>query len=859
MGLDQLTSALSDRYVIESEIDTGGMATVYRARDLKHDRTVAIKVLRPDLAEAIGADRFLKEIRTTANLSHPHILPLFDSGEADGFLYYVMPFVKGESLADRLEQEGQLPVEDAIQIAREVADALAYAHRNGVIHRDIKPANVMLDEGHALLMDFGIAQAQAGADETRLTGMGMSLGTPAYMSPEQISGQGKVEGRSDQYALACVLYEMLAGHPPFTAENVQTVMRQHLAAVAPKVTGARTSVPTGVAKAIHRGLAKSPADRYRTVAEFERALAGATLPLLGRIPLGRARAMAYGVTGVLALAAAGLVGSLLRPEVETGPPPDPALVAIAPFRNDTGDPTYDLLSSQAAENVQHFLELRGVAQAVSRTVLEPILLSAEPSQDTVAFLSRRLGAGIVVTGRLVLLGDSLQIRAGCFDAVAGDDFFPVQPVTVPKSSPELALQQIPDRVVAVIAQFLDPGNPFEAFESPPRVLDAYREFRRASEMAAQGGSQDEVIAHYLRASELDSTYLVPLLDVADQLRTAGRLEEMDSVLAVLENRRQLMTPLQLLFFDYTRLGIEGELELAQLKVREIAKTHPTEIAYNQGIEALNLNYLDEAAAALERWETPEGGFREEFVSIQPLYFNVYPIVLHLLGRHQKELAVVLEGRRRFPAMFGLRDREVEARAASGDMENLDSLVALSRSTGGGASLFRIWAAADELRAHGFREEAGTILEEEFRQFDSHPIYSDTVHPYRGPHTRAHILHRLGREAEAHALWEEALPHVPLDHEAVGLLGVTAAHAGDTAQARELLDRLSRIPDPDALARAAQYRAWIAVALGEYEQAVRFLGQLPPLNGYRGLYLHRDINLEPLRGYPAFDAFMRSKG
>jgi serine/threonine protein kinase len=206
MGVrEQLTDALAGRYRIESEIDSGGMATVHRARDLKHDRTVAIKVLRPDLAEAIGADRFLREIRTTANLSHPHVLPLFDSGEAEGSLYYVMPFVEGESLRDRLEREGQLPLEDAIQIAREVADALAYAHRNGVIHRDIKPANVLLDEGHALLMDFGIAQAKAGAEETKLTGMGMSLGTPAYMSPEQISGEGVMDGRSDQYALACVI------------------------------------------------------------------------------------------------------------------------------------------------------------------------------------------------------------------------------------------------------------------------------------------------------------------------------------------------------------------------------------------------------------------------------------------------------------------------------------------------------------------------------------------------------------------------------------------------------------------------------------------------------------------------------
>jgi serine/threonine-protein kinase len=301
----RLTAALADRYAIESEIDSGGMATVYRARDLKHDRAVAIKVLRPDLVEAVGADRFLREIRTTANLSHPHILPLHDSGEAGGFLYYVMPFVKGESLRDRLEREGQLPLEDAVQIAREVADALAYAHRNGVIHRDIKPANIMLDEGHALLADFGIAQAKAGAQETKLTGSGMSLGTPSYMSPEQIEGAKAVDGRSDQYALACVLYEMLAGHPPFTGSDIQTVMRQHLAADAPRVTGARASVPAGVAKTLHRALAKTPADRFRTMSDFEKALAGATLPLLARIPMGRTRETILGTLAILVLLGTG--------------------------------------------------------------------------------------------------------------------------------------------------------------------------------------------------------------------------------------------------------------------------------------------------------------------------------------------------------------------------------------------------------------------------------------------------------------------------------------------------------------------------------------------------------------------------
>ncbi len=428
--LAPLTTALSDRYAIESEIDSGGMATVYRARDLKHDRTVAIKVLRPDLAEAIGADRFLREIRTTANLSHPHVLPLFDSGEADGFLFYVMPFVKGESLADRLEREGQLPVEDAVQIAREVADALAYAHKNGVIHRDIKPANIMLDEGHALLADFGIAQARAGAEETKLTGSGMSLGTPSYMSPEQIAGDREVDGRADQYALGCVLFEMLAGHPPFTGADIQTVMRQHLAAEAPSVTQARLTVPKGVAKAVHRALAKAPADRFRTMEEFEKALAGATLPLLARIPMGRARGVIYAGTVILGLATVAVVAAVWPPGGAEGPELVPNRVVVMPFENLTGDATLNDWTVLVADYVGEATQRLELVDPVDVDLARHYAKEAERegSADVVRTVASEFKAALAVTGKIYAVGDSLQYRLNVLDVATGRPLQPVEEI-----------------------------------------------------------------------------------------------------------------------------------------------------------------------------------------------------------------------------------------------------------------------------------------------------------------------------------------------------------------------------------------------------------------------------------------------
>ncbi len=262
-----LGTALADRYVIERELGRGGMATVYLAKDVKHRRHVAIKVLRPALAASVGADRFLQEIETTANLRHPHILPLYDSGDADGLLFYVMPLVEGESLRDRLNRETHLPVGEALQITREVADALGYAHSQGVIHRDIKPENILLEGGHATVTDFGIARALAAAGDDRLTEAGLAIGTPAYMSPEQSSGE-EVDHRSDVYSLGCVLYEMLAGEPPYTGPTAQAILARRLSHSVPSARRIRDTVSPALDAAVMRALAKIPADRFGSAAEF---------------------------------------------------------------------------------------------------------------------------------------------------------------------------------------------------------------------------------------------------------------------------------------------------------------------------------------------------------------------------------------------------------------------------------------------------------------------------------------------------------------------------------------------------------------------------------------------------------------
>ena len=270
--LARLSASLADRYRVQRELGAGGMATVYLAHDLKHERDVAIKVLHPDLGEALGVERFLSEIRTTAKLQHPHILPLLDSGAADGLLFYVMPYVAGETLRGRLERERQLPLEDAIQIAREVADALGAAHSLGIVHRDIKPENILLRAGHAMVADFGIALAVQQAGGSRLTQTGLSLGTPHYMSPEQAMGDRAVDARTDIYALGAVTYEMFTGEPPFTGATMQAVVAKVLTEQPQRLSAVRDSVPAHVEAAVNKALAKLPADRWTSAARFAEAL-----------------------------------------------------------------------------------------------------------------------------------------------------------------------------------------------------------------------------------------------------------------------------------------------------------------------------------------------------------------------------------------------------------------------------------------------------------------------------------------------------------------------------------------------------------------------------------------------------------
>jgi eukaryotic-like serine/threonine-protein kinase len=499
---ERLTVALADRYRIERELGQGGMATVYLAHDLKHRRNVAIKVLRPELAAALGAERFLREIETTANLRHPHILPLYDSGEADGFLYYVMPYVEGESLRDRLDREKQLPIGEALAIAREVADALGYAHARGVVHRDVKPENILLEGGHAVVADFGIAHAVSAAGADRLTQTGVSVGTPLYMSPEQAAGDRALDGRSDLYSLGCVLYEMLGGQPPFTGPTAEVITRQHLITEAAPVTNLRPTVPADVAGALARTLAKNPADRFNPAAQFVQALttgaaAAGLAPAASRAPA--RRTWLTGAAVVALLAAAWFGGrALLTGHAST----KIERIAVLPMDNQTGDSTQQFFADGMTREVIGVLTDAGI-RVMGHRAVEAYRNTTKPAGT----IARELGVDALVTGSVLKAGDVVQVAAELTDPQTGENLWAR---TFSRPAPDvLTLEhEVALEIARGIRARLTPEQEHVLGQARPVNPSAYAQYLLGQEQANLRTPEGfrRSVAYLNRSIALDSTF-----------------------------------------------------------------------------------------------------------------------------------------------------------------------------------------------------------------------------------------------------------------------------------------------------------------------------------------------------------------
>jgi len=887
--LDRLRQALADRYAIERVVGTGGMATVYLADDLKHHRKVALKVLHPQLAAVIGPERFLREIEIAASLAHPHILPLYDSGRIPGspeqptdgdaarsdapptarsgeHIFYTMPYVDGESLRERLSREKQLPLEDALRISREVSDALSYAHGRGVVHRDIKPENILLQAGHAVVTDFGIARAIDRAGGETLTQTGMAVGTPAYMSPEQAAGSRDLDGRSDLYSLACVLYEMLAGEPPFTGPTVESLVHQHLAVEPRSITALRPAVPAPVAAALQRALSKTPADRFNPVAAFAEALgqlgpagAASTAPAeTGMRRPARMRRLVLGAVTVAAAVAVVLLGRrlLVSGRGSTG---SADRVVVLPYENRTGDPALDPVGPMVAEWITEGLMQTGAVQAVPNFMaLEAVAeVKAAGGAVDLARIAERTQSAIAVTGSYYRHGDQLEFHSEIVDVASGTSFARVDPVSGAARDPRIAIDSVRIQVMGALATRLSRQI---SWELPPGVqpptYDAARAYGRG--IAAWNHTQyDSAATWFERAYTLDTTYLRSLMLASAAHGNAGNRLRGDSLIRVLQARRDELSPYDRYRMEYLDAGRRGDNEGALAAARAGVQLVPFGTIRWAFIGALmSVNRPREALASIEE-------IHGQFLEVSgtwSYHWKAYTEILHLLGEHGRELDVARASRAHVDGpLFGM-SCEATALAALGRTDSLMPLVEEIRFAAptpilnAGQVLGNL---VEELRAHGQQAAAATVSRQALAWYDEQPAAFRATAGGRWLH--GWLLDLNGDLDGAAAIFAALAADSVQVVDALGYQGVIAARRGDGDSARRFAAQLDGLRIERLNGRNTVWRARIAAVLGEREEAVALLRRGFAEGLRYGIWLHRDPDLEPLHGFQPYEDLVRPKG
>jgi tetratricopeptide (TPR) repeat protein len=846
--LERLRAAIADRYVIEGELGRGGMAIVYRARDVRHGRAVAMKVLRPEIAGSVGSDRFLQEIRIEAQLQHPGIVPLFDSGVASGLPFYVMPLIEGESLRARLNREGPLPTGEAVAIVRDVGAALAHAHAQGYVHRDVKPDNILLSGGRALVTDFGIARALEQAAEQPLTESGLAAGTPAYMSPEQAGGDRRIDQRSDVYALGCVLFEILAGEPPFTGRAAHVVLARQLQEKPRLVTIDRPGVPAPVAEAIAKALEKVPADRFPTVAGFLEALER-HVP-----PRGRSRWRPAAAVGIALAALVIWVWS-----TREGPPPDANKIVVFPLAerglgvSDSGA-GYDaaLMLTQAFEHVEPLRWIDVRLRLRERGVVEPAGLSA--GQARAITLDR--GARYYITGVAWQARDSAAITLQLHDAAADSQV--TQASALGSRGQHTFASLALDAALGILPALLGPGRRFDLSALTERDRGALALWMQG-ERAYRNSRFSEAIGFYERAHDRDSALALAALSGAgaavwlnDVTRAAALLDAALGAAALLPERhvryaRGLRAYVRghgdsAVGYLEQALAMEPQWPEALMALAEVhyhlipaADVAPLPAAIAGFEAALRADsgfappLVHLAEAAVRRGDGPAAGAlvrRLEAHEPDPYLVSHLGLMLDCLEHGQPRRGWQVEARLRPLDVF-----TAAAALAPGGAQPRCARDALAAILGSGAVVGQKWGAF--LILHG-------ILAAEGRQAELVSLV-DSVARAATPMARAlYVLDALaGLPVDSHA---REVAHFVQSIRGAGyetlqdpftlwLMGHWHAKSGDTALAEALADRLTAMQAGDRSAPGAGYalglRARVRILRGDTTAALAHLRGLIP--------------------------------
>jgi serine/threonine-protein kinase len=839
--LEQLQSTLGPALRIERELSGGGMSRVFLAVDTALGRRVVVKLLPRELGDSVGADRFRLEIQIAANLQHPHIVPLLSAGETEHGVYYTAPYVAGESLRARLTTEPAIPTQEAVRLAKEIALALDYAHREGVIHRDVKPENILLSDNHALLTDFGIAKAISQSSKS-LTSTGLSLGTPAYVAPEQAAGD-QIDNRADVYALGCVLFEMLAGQPPYSGPTVQSIIAQHVAAPIPSVVAFRPSVPASIAEAITRAMAKNPADRFASAAEF---IAAVDNPAIGsRLTF---RRVAIPVTVVLALGLAGIATAWIQSR--SRPSLDVRRVLVVPFENATGDSAINALGMMSADWVRRGLVESSLADAAE-------MPSPAPGQSALA-TARTAHAGLLISGMVYRRGDTLELSARISDVNEGRVVRQAPPAQALVSRPMDGLATVRQRVLAELATIINPRfSEVARVAAHPPSFDAYREIVEGDELAGRGDAANALV-HYRQALALDSSFGGAIVRTGTMLAILGRCDQADSLVRAISQRGITLGQLERLQIRRQSAYCNNDYEGTYATAREITRLAPlSEDAWMRlGYSAKYLDRYEEAARILDSLARRPSGLRDERA------YGDLAMSLHMLGQYDRELQVV-DNRSRVHGtdIVWISEGKVRALAALGRFAQLDSVV--NELQGGkldAEHLYYLAVAAGELLAHGHRDRSVKIWDNIVRLLDAAP---DSVRDKAG--VLEISLYNLARYADFDTVHRRSIKLSPIITKADSVYlfsweGLVAARLRRREVAELAMNRLAKLRGRELGGSPTRCRAEIAAVLGDRELAVTLLkqafseGMLSPR-----WETHTDADFAGLKGYPPFEALMKPPG